>query len=119
MSRPQSRISSLWARREVFLGIRLGKLDTLMSDTSCMSEEMREAYSHVEAVQSVLKYAVQKRELPLEDAKELNEICNLVIKPILVSVGRTSWPRDIVTDMGLALSREKTPEVSLKPRGGE
>lgn len=80
----------------------VGKIIKFLADTSCMNAEERVTLAHLETLKPLLT-----------DDPEFVQFIDEIVTPFVRNTGRAKWQRDIVTDLGLALSMRKEKEAKL------
>jgi len=84
------------------MSVDVGKQIKFLADTSCMNVEERVNLAHLEVARKFF-----------EDDSEFVQFLNEVAVPFVTLTGRAKWQRDIVTDLGLALSLRKEREAKV------
>lgn len=83
------------------MSVDVGRLLPFMKDSACMGLEERKLLAYSETASDFF-----------EDA-EFKEFIDKFVKPFLTKLGRAKWSRDVVTDLGFALSGRKDSRKKL------
>lgn len=85
------------------MSVDVGRQIPFLAETSCMNMEERVSLACLRFVESLFEI----------DDPEFVQFLNDVAIPYVKYVGRAKWERDIVTDLGLALSMRKEREARV------
>lgn len=92
---------------ERFLGKNVGLIIPVLGLTSCMNREYREIVVILNHISKIDAFLTNNPSFSMQ--KCLVEIIN----PLMEDLGRANWPRDILTDLALALSQVKSESIDL------
>lgn len=79
------------------MSVDVGKIIPFLGNTSCMNVEERKYLALIETIKGMFK-----------DDKEFIKFLEQEVKPFFENMGRARWNRDIVSDLGFALSLRKS-----------
>ena len=86
------------------MSVDVGKQIPFLADVSCMNEEERLNLAYCQFLQGLFE----------SDDPEFCQFIEEIAKPFFKFTGRAKWDRDIVTDLGLALSLRKERKSSIE-----
>jgi len=99
--------SNILFEKEGAMSIKVGRLIGILQKTACMNSDERTVIGYLEFLKILFK-----------SDKNFIEFIDKVILPFIEFQGHARWKRDVVTDLGLAMSRkrervEKTDKILL------
>lgn len=85
------------------MSVDVGRANDFLKDTACMNQEQRVIIANCETIKEIFK----------ED-KEFVDFMDKIVIPFYQKQGWAHWGRDVVTDLGFALSKQQRKTLNVK-----